>query len=59
MIFDLLLGLLLFNTGLVLVTHKIANLNTESYLIITLIIGFSLCLIGYSILFASLCEVVM
>lgn len=60
MIFNIVIGLILFNIGLVLVTYRFANFASESnYFIISLIVGFTLCLIGYSILFAGLREVVM
>jgi hypothetical protein len=60
MIFNFLLSLLLFNLGLVLLTYRFANWSSESnYLILSLILGFVLCIVGYSILFSSLREVVM
>jgi len=60
MIFDFLLSLLLFNMGLILLTYRFANWSSESnYLIISLILGFVLCIVGYSILYVSLREVIM
>lgn len=60
MILNVITGLFLFNMGLILVTYRLANLSSESnYLIISLIVGFVLCMVGYAILFSSLREVIM
>ena len=61
MIFNVIIGLILFNIGMVLLTYRFANFGSEggNYLVISLIVGFVLCMVGYSILFNSLRDVIL